>query len=263
MTRAFSRADVAALLRIAGGAGDVGPDPHARRRHVLGGLLELVGGCGAACVEMESRHLRHSGWAVPGSITLAGAITSHSELTSRYLAGHLNALDPCVPLLLGADRPVVTLRRADMMGRAWFDSDHYNVLRRPHGLGESLYGTLSTPDGRRLKVTLHRERNDKPFSERDLRVVHVFHQNLAGLYAPPPQPPASAGPPTRPCEGVASLPPRLRPVLRRLLAGDAVKQAALHLGLSPHTVHEYTKSLYRTFGVNSRGELLARFIPGE
>jgi DNA-binding CsgD family transcriptional regulator len=60
-----------------------------------------------------------------------------------------------------------------------------------------------------------------------------------------------------------SLPPRLRPVLRRLLAGDAEKQAAMKLGLSPHTVHQYTKTLYRAFGVNSRGELLARFVVSE
>jgi DNA-binding CsgD family transcriptional regulator len=52
----------------------------------------------------------------------------------------------------------------------------------------------------------------------------------------------------------------VRPVLRRLLAGDAEKQAAYKLGLSPHTVHEYTKLLYRTFHVNSRGELLAQFV---
>jgi DNA-binding CsgD family transcriptional regulator len=55
----------------------------------------------------------------------------------------------------------------------------------------------------------------------------------------------------------------VRPVLQRLLAGDAEKQAAQKLGLSRHTVHEYTKILYRIFGVNSRGELLAQFVVSE
>lgn len=56
------------------------------------------------------------------------------------------------------------------------------------------------------------------------------------------------------------LPPRLKQTLTCLLAGDSEKQAARRLGLSPHTVHVYVKSLYRRFGVNSRGELLAGFV---
>lgn len=56
------------------------------------------------------------------------------------------------------------------------------------------------------------------------------------------------------------LPPRHAQTLRRLLAGDSEKQIALHLGVSPHTVHVYVKALYRRFDVSSRAELLARFI---
>jgi DNA-binding NarL/FixJ family response regulator len=48
--------------------------------------------------------------------------------------------------------------------------------------------------------------------------------------------------------------------LQHLLEGDAEKQVALKLGLSPHTVHEYVKVLYRKLEVSSRSELLARFI---
>ena len=102
-------------------------------------------------------------------------------------------------------------------------------------------------------------------------MLQVFNQNLAGLYLATPSGPAQASvppPPThdrppRPDARIATLPARLRPVLRRLLAGDAEKQAAVKLGLSPHTVHQYTKLLYRAFGVNSRGELLAQFVAKE
>ena len=55
---------------------------------------------------------------------------------------------------------------------------------------------------------------------------------------------------------------RVRPVLELLLAGLSEKEAASRLGLSRHTVHEYTKALYRAFGVHSRGELLAQFVSG-
>ena len=59
---------------------------------------------------------------------------------------------------------------------------------------------------------------------------------------------------------IAELSPRLRQTLSSLLAGDSEKQVAAKLGVSPHTVHVYVKKLYRNFGVNSRGELLARWV---
>jgi len=54
--------------------------------------------------------------------------------------------------------------------------------------------------------------------------------------------------------------PRLTQTLDLLLAGDAEKQIARKLGLSPHTIHDYVKAVYRRFGVSSRAELLARWV---
>jgi DNA-binding CsgD family transcriptional regulator len=45
-----------------------------------------------------------------------------------------------------------------------------------------------------------------------------------------------------------------------LLEGDSEKQVAARLGISPVSVHDYVKALYRYFGVNSRGELMAYFV---
>ncbi len=53
------------------------------------------------------------------------------------------------------------------------------------------------------------------------------------------------------------LSPRMLQTLELLLGGDAEKEVAYKLGVSPHTVHVYVKALYRSFGVNSRAELLA------
>ena len=70
------------------------------------------------------------------------------------------------------------------------------------------------------------------------------------------------GPRRRDAEALAeALSPRQREVLRHLLRGDSVKQIAAALNLSQHTVNEYVKDLHRHFGVSSRGELLALFIP--
>ena len=56
------------------------------------------------------------------------------------------------------------------------------------------------------------------------------------------------------------LSPRQRQTLELLLAGNAEKEIANRLAISRHTVHVYVKSIYRTFGVCSRGELLARWV---
>jgi len=56
------------------------------------------------------------------------------------------------------------------------------------------------------------------------------------------------------------LSPRLAQTLERLLAGDSEKEIAARLRRSPNTVHVYVKELYRRFEVNSRGELLSRFV---
>jgi len=57
-----------------------------------------------------------------------------------------------------------------------------------------------------------------------------------------------------------SLSRRQRQTLELLLSGNAEKQIAAHLSISRHTVHVYVKSLYKRFGVCSRGELLARWV---
>lgn len=60
--------------------------------------------------------------------------------------------------------------------------------------------------------------------------------------------------------GDSKLSRRQRQTLELLLAGNAEKQIATQLKISRHTVHVYVKSLYKRFGVNSRPELLAKWV---
>jgi DNA-binding CsgD family transcriptional regulator len=69
--------------------------------------------------------------------------------------------------------------------------------------------------------------------------------------APSPDP---GGPP------MPKMAPRLRQTLDLLLIGDGEKQIAAKLKLSPHTIHDYVKMVYRQFGVCSRAELLALWV---
>lgn len=74
--------------------------------------------------------------------------------------------------------------------------------------------------------------------------------------------PATSQPPRAPQvnDSIAGLSPRVQQTLLRMLAGDSEKEIAIRLGVSKHTIHVYVKALYRHFAVNSRGELLARFV---
>jgi DNA-binding CsgD family transcriptional regulator len=83
------------------------------------------------------------------------------------------------------------------------------------------------------------------------RLVHLAAQELGPLLGTV----LAAGDP-----GWSNLPPRWRQTLDCLLDGDSEKQAAVRLGISPQTAHQYVKGLYGHFGVSSRGELLALFL---
>ena len=54
-----------------------------------------------------------------------------------------------------------------------------------------------------------------------------------------------------------------RRVLAQLLDGLSEQEAAANLNLSPNTVHNHTKAIYKKLKVNSRAELLALFVPDE
>ena len=58
------------------------------------------------------------------------------------------------------------------------------------------------------------------------------------------------------------LSPRQRETLSLLLQGKTEKEVAIALDLSTHTVHQYVKGLYRSYGVTTRGALVARALQG-
>jgi len=104
-----------------------------------------------------------------------------------------------------------------------------------------------------VRNRLAREKSvTRDFSLRDRALVQEAQATLtaliggplAGFDEPPP----------------AALPPRPRQILRCLLEGDNDKQAAWRLGLSRFTINQYTKVLFRHFGVQGRAELMALWV---
>ena len=62
----------------------------------------------------------------------------------------------------------------------------------------------------------------------------------------------------RPDDEDSDLSPREYELLQLLARGQSNRQAAEALSLSPHTVGDHVKSIYRKLGVSSRGEAMVR-----
>jgi DNA-binding CsgD family transcriptional regulator len=238
--------DVGALLRLVGEVTELPADTIVRRTHVLNGLLSLVGGRSAVAVEM----------ALPdeGPFARAGTVINvnyGSEAEARYsewFLVHNDPADPALPEFLAArGRTITMVRRVD--DRSYYRSAHFDVVRRPFDIDHSLYCRLTLPDGTDLSVGIQRCPGDAEFGEREKAMVHLLHTNAPHAYY--------VKEPARP--ELDRLAPRLRPVLRYLMHGDAEKEVAAKLRLSRHTVHRYAQAIYREVDVHSRGELMAKY----
>jgi DNA-binding CsgD family transcriptional regulator len=148
-------------------------------------------------------------------------------------------------------KPFYTLRRQQIISdREWYVSIDFNEHLRPLDSDQFLGSRLTRDDtGLSSLFMVTRNVGERRFSPRGQRQFHLLHAELGRLF----------GTALRVQRGSQfdGLSERLRQTLECLLEGDSEKQAALRLGLSRHTVHEYVTDLYRRLGVNSRGELLA------
>jgi DNA-binding CsgD family transcriptional regulator len=152
---------------------------------------------------------------------------------------------------------VVTAARQDLLPRSdWRSSAYFAEYVRPARLDEWIYSIrLGDGSGGVHGVSLHRRLGERRFDVEDRSLLHLFQLDLARRLLRPGLPPGAV-------EAGRRLQPRERQVLSRLLAGDAEKEIAVRLDLTPNTVHQYVKAVYRACGVSSRPQLLARYLGG-
>ena len=220
-------ADIGAVMRLIGEASELPHDKVIRRTHALKGLLSLIGGRSAAVMEM----------ALPdeGPLARAGTVINvdysceaEARYSERFLV-HNDPADPALPEFIAARGQTLTMIRR-VENKSYYRSTHFDIVRRPFDIDHSLYCRLTLPDGQDLSVGLQRCPGDLDFTEREMAIVQLLHANAPHIYYAPEA--------SRPELDV--LAPRLRPVLRYLLQGDAEKEVAVKLKLSRHTVHRYT-----------------------
>lgn len=223
-----------------------------QKRRALEGLAALVGAQVALWVDVEGlssgrviiRNALDFGWSGDRE---RQAFVSYME-SAQWIS-----LDPSMPRLAQAIRsPLCTFTREQLLDqRDWYGSMHVQEFRRAARVDSFIYAAYSPGGDSGRSFSLHRPWGDRPFNERERRLVDIFHQECSFLH----EPRTTVEPAL-----LRGLPPRLQDTLRGLANGRSEKQIAADLGLSPHTVHEYVKALHRHFGVQSRSELLALCI---
>ena len=150
----------------------------------------------------------------------------------------------------------VTVRREDVMSdEEWYASDAYTKIHLPIGIDAQMESHFVVPKTRQVfGIAVHRGTGTPPFSIAQRRQLRRLHLELARAWHGTIVVPETADP------VVAGLAPRLREVLWMLCVGMSEKEVAHQLQLSPRTIHNHVVRLHAAFGVNSRGELLARVL---
>src|SRR5207244_37316 len=116
--------------------------------------------------------------------------------------------------------------------RTWYRSEFFNEVMQPSRYDHYLVSVVGLSQRAYSSVIgLTRHVGDKPFGQRERRIVGLLHEELAGLWRTP----ALGTPP----QWRQRLTPRLRGVLDCWLQGLSEKQVALRLGIRRTTVHNH------------------------
>lgn len=249
--------DISALLRLANELHELAPNPVVRQEHMLGALAKLLGA--SVGVSLMGRAGPPS---APERLDLCMLVChglddpDHRRAANAYFRTMLptNPARGAIFKLSATESPA-TYRREELVDdRAWYRSPYFEQRHQAMGVDHAIYSAMSF-DGTRLVTAMGMYRatgERRRFTDRERSLMRMFHSQAQWLYE---------------CDTTGSvspvmvvLSPRQKQTLRLLLGGDAEKQIAGKLSLSRHTVHEHVKAIYRSLGVSSRGELLAKFL---
>lgn len=132
----------------------------------------------------------------------------------------------------------------------------YRDFYRPARVDHQLIVSVPAPHRGMISVVLNRHRRD--FSDQQRELIDLLRSHLsqaaaitALLSQPVPHTPRDAG-------GRPLLTPRQTRILQLVAAGSSDRNVARALRLSVRTVHTHLQHIYRTLGVTSRTEALAR-----
>jgi len=241
------------MFRLMGEASEFRAGDAARARHLVSGLRRILGAVAGACVV----DTQPSGPGKYVAVALDGwdpsTIRALQALERRGSEHH-----PCCAALTRACPPeraaTVTARRGDVVSnRTWRESIFVQEHLHPTRLDHPLFSRKRlSARGSIQGLGFYRAAADRPFDVADRHLLHIFHRECGALLETPARAIDEPAPET--------LAPREEQTLHLLLTGLSDKEIAQRMGISRHTVNQYTKAIYRSYGVCSRSALLARTI---
>lgn len=122
-------------------------------------------------------------------------------------------------------------------------------------LGDVLMSCVPLDSNSLSTLAFYRRRGDKPFSEREKKIIHIVIGEVPWLHM--------SGWPEDRGATLPQLSPRQRIALNLLLEGLGRKQISHHMDISEHTASDYVKDIYKHFGVHSQPELMKKFLSAD
>ena len=240
---------------------DAAPDRHGRLRFMQQQLLRLMGRDSDSELVLQDSDFAEGGVEPVRMLEHLGVGPNFDGIRlDRTISQHL--VDECGGLrelgVLGAlghmHTPYTVVFSQDAAESAWFDDFRRRRLT-PNGNTDVMV-CYWLRQGRRLSsLSVYRREGERRFSKEDRIRLSLMTRAVAPVLDEQFYDKIDADE-----FGLDKLTPRQREVLTCLLRGLSEKEAAQALVVSTHTVHSHVKSLYATYDVTSRGELMAHFV---
>lgn len=259
VNESLSLHDVRALLRLLGEVRELGESPAGWRRHLAEELSRLCGARAVVSSELSPRRPASvaeqeavragscQAAAKPLAVAHAGVDDGAATAFLRDVIWYDHSSDSTLQRLVPLYGNTFLRSRADLAEDAtWYRSPLANERFRRQDCDDFIIAMCAVPElGVICSLELFRPWGGAPFGERERLLVQLVQEELSRDFR------AS-------CQPSVRLSTRQRQVLELLRRGLGEKQVAAELSVSPHTVHDYVKALYRAYRVASRGELLAK-----
>ena len=175
--------DVQSILRLVGGAAELWYEPTLQRQFTLDSLCRMLDAKVGVCFTFGDALV---GGPTPcRDFAQVGLDETGVMLFEEYLRSG-KPRDPVIDVLEAVQGRVITFtRREAVADEDWYRSAHYKQLRKPLGLGPSLYIKITAQSIERTTIVmLFREQGAEAFSERDAYLVDLCLSEMAWPFTP-------------------------------------------------------------------------------
>jgi DNA-binding CsgD family transcriptional regulator len=245
------------LLRLVMEPRELSCERPGRDHHLVAGLVRLVGAASTSAV-FDTGCALHADRQRSATVLIGWDDRSRRSLEMSQHAGRV--FEPVIRAMTritpGAPGAVVTATWRELV-RDLRDVAAPDLEPSPAGVSPAhvLFSTVRLRTVHRVHgLGLYRAPEAPAFTPEERDLVHVFHAACEAALS------ASRCDPEDDDQVRAGLSRRERQTLALVLDGLADKEIAERLGISRHTVNQYTKAIYRHYAVTSRAQLLARLL---